>query len=120
MFFDYYYYGIFDVLDHGLYEYLPPNIRSSLCGLWVSVVEDNHKEMRRLVLVINDHYSRKISMLIVGFPFTFYYFLFLIEIDVHSSLVKLQIEIINILLNFSVQARSEENYLIITQNFVCC
>ena len=62
MFFDYYYYGIFDVLDHGLYEYLPPNIRSSLCGLWVSVVEDNHKEMRRLVLVINDHYSRKISM----------------------------------------------------------
>lgn len=54
--------SIFDVLDHGLYEYLPPNIRSSLCGLWVAVVEDNHQEMRRFVVVINENYSRKISM----------------------------------------------------------
>ena len=48
----------------------------------------------------------------------FYIFLlFIIEIDVHSLLV---ITDGNILLNFSVQARSEENFLIITQNFVCC
>jgi hypothetical protein len=30
--------------DHGLYERMPPDMRTALCGLWVAVVENNHKE----------------------------------------------------------------------------
>jgi hypothetical protein len=30
--------------DHGLYESMPSDMRGALCGLWVAVVENNHKE----------------------------------------------------------------------------
>jgi hypothetical protein len=33
--------------DHGLYESMPSDMRGALCGLWVAVVENNHKEQYR-------------------------------------------------------------------------
>ncbi len=35
---------LFFGLDHGLYESMPFDMRGALCGLWVAVVENNHKE----------------------------------------------------------------------------
>ena len=38
---------IFTILDHGMYEFLPTQMRSALCGLWVAVVENNYGDMKR-------------------------------------------------------------------------
>jgi len=35
------------LLDHGMYEFLPTQMRSALCGLWVAVVENNYGDMKR-------------------------------------------------------------------------
>ena len=35
------------ILDHGLYETLPQNLRSSLSNLWKAVVMNNHADMRK-------------------------------------------------------------------------
>eukprot|EP00088_Acartia_fossae_P023432 TRINITY_DN2444_c0_g1_i11.p1 TRINITY_DN2444_c0_g1~~TRINITY_DN2444_c0_g1_i11.p1 ORF type:complete len:553 (-),score=124.63 TRINITY_DN2444_c0_g1_i11:498-2156(-) len=35
------------LLDHGLYERLPANERSALCGLWVAVVQNDYPSMKR-------------------------------------------------------------------------
>lgn len=33
------------LLDHGLYEYLPPSVRQPLCRLWKAIVMNNHFDM---------------------------------------------------------------------------
>jgi predicted unusual protein kinase regulating ubiquinone biosynthesis (AarF/ABC1/UbiB family) len=34
------------LLDHGLYEYLPPSVRQPLCRLWKAIVMNNHFDMK--------------------------------------------------------------------------
>uniref|UniRef100_A0A8D8LTV1 Uncharacterized aarF domain-containing protein kinase 5 n=1 Tax=Cacopsylla melanoneura TaxID=428564 RepID=A0A8D8LTV1_9HEMI len=34
------------ILDHGLYEEVPSDIRQSLCNLWKAIVLNNHEDMR--------------------------------------------------------------------------
>jgi len=41
------------LLDHGLYERLPTNERSALCGLWVAVVQNDYPNMKRFGKELN-------------------------------------------------------------------
>lgn len=34
------------LLDHGLYEFLPPSVRQPLCRLWKAIVMNNHFDMK--------------------------------------------------------------------------
>jgi len=34
------------LLDHGLYEYLPPSVRQPLCRLWKAIVTNSHADMK--------------------------------------------------------------------------
>ncbi|KAJ1525112.1 hypothetical protein ONE63_009954 [Megalurothrips usitatus] len=46
------------LLDHGLYEKLPSNVRTNLSHLWKAIVLCNHKDMRKYSheLGVHDHY----------------------------------------------------------------
>nr|CAD7413249.1 unnamed protein product [Timema cristinae] len=35
------------IIDHGLYEFLPPDIRQSLCKLWKAIVLNDHLNMKK-------------------------------------------------------------------------
>jgi len=50
------------LLDHGLYEYIPPTVRSALCGLWVAVVENDHLQMKRYGKELNVEDYRLFAM----------------------------------------------------------
>lgn len=38
------------ILDHGLYETVPANVRKSLCSLWKSIILNNHCDMKKYSL----------------------------------------------------------------------
>ncbi|XP_075223722.1 putative aarF domain-containing protein kinase 5 isoform X2 [Lycorma delicatula] len=40
----------FIILDHGLYETVPANVRKSLCSLWKSIILNNHCDMKKYSL----------------------------------------------------------------------
>ncbi|XP_063244537.1 uncharacterized aarF domain-containing protein kinase 5 isoform X3 [Bacillus rossius redtenbacheri] len=46
------------LLDHGLYEYIPPRIRISLCKLWKAIVLNDHPRMKEqaAALGVSDGY----------------------------------------------------------------
>ncbi|XP_034254313.1 uncharacterized aarF domain-containing protein kinase 5 isoform X1 [Thrips palmi] len=55
------------LLDHGLYEKLPTNVRTNLSHLWKAIVLCNHKDMRKYSheLGVHEHY-RLFCMAICG------------------------------------------------------
>uniref|UniRef100_A0A1B0CW01 ABC1 atypical kinase-like domain-containing protein n=1 Tax=Lutzomyia longipalpis TaxID=7200 RepID=A0A1B0CW01_LUTLO len=46
------------LLDHGLYETIPHNVRDSLCHFWEAIVLKDHKTMKKYATKLNvkDHY----------------------------------------------------------------
>nr|CAD7429250.1 unnamed protein product [Timema monikensis] len=46
------------IIDHGLYEFLPPDIRQSLCKLWKAIVLNDHLNMKKYAaqLGVKDDY----------------------------------------------------------------
>lgn len=57
------------ILDHGLYETLPQNLRSSLSNLWKAVVMNNHADMRKFSLELGISGKKSLCVLAVDdFP----------------------------------------------------
>lgn len=50
------------LLDHGLYESLPANERSALCGLWVAVVQNDYPSMKKYGMELNVEDYRLFAM----------------------------------------------------------